>query len=81
MNTTEVNPDSPQRHPKADAARERAADRIAHAMRKTGLRAPDASDDAAWAALARNLGTERARYVPSLDTRQLIHERLADCSQ
>lgn len=67
-----------ERHPRADANRVAAADRIARDVTKLDIELPPGDGpehDAAWGALAQNLG-ERKGYVPSADTRQLIRERV-----
>jgi hypothetical protein len=57
------------------ANRTKAADRWRDALRSADMKAPALDDDAAWKRLAVNMG-ERPGYVPSMDTRQLIHERM-----
>lgn len=67
-----------QRHPRADANRVAAADRIARDVTKLEIELPPGDGpehDAAWGALAQNLG-ERKGYTPSADTRQLVRERV-----
>ena len=65
-----------QRHPRADENREKAATRWAQTLLRLGAQPPDVDDDAAWRRLASKMG-ERQGYVPSADTREMIHERRA----
>lgn len=59
--------------------RAKAADRWTAALKSADMKAPTLDNEVAWGRLAANMG-ERPGYVPSMGTRQLIHERMGQAA-